>query len=173
MKRTLMLKNQELLDFEVDTATGNIRILDAPDADDELLSSLGFGGPDMAAFVADIIRNLGIIRNLETGACRPAPPFDYDRAFGFPFEEFPFESLCSKPEVAAFLCACSFSDLDSSWDWSWYDPQALEGFEGRIVEEHAHCAGFQSNLGELVARLFAMQRDYANEVVLKWQQEHR
>ena len=37
MKRTLMLKNQELLDFEIDLVTGEIRIIDAPDTDDPLL----------------------------------------------------------------------------------------------------------------------------------------
>ena len=41
VKRTLMLKNQELLDFEVDTDEREIRILDAPEMDDELLRSLG------------------------------------------------------------------------------------------------------------------------------------
>ena len=56
MKRTLLFENQELLDFEVDFSTSEIRVLDAPDADDSLLCSLGFGGPDRDAFVADSIR---------------------------------------------------------------------------------------------------------------------
>ena len=122
------------------------------------------------ALLADIhAGNFGIIRNLETGSRRAAPPFDYDRAFGFPFEGFPFESLCEKPDLAVFLCAGAFSDLDSSWDWSWYDPKALEGFEQRIVESHAHCTDFPPNLGSLVANLFSMQRNYLNETVSKWQ----
>ena len=109
----------------------------------------------------------GITLNIETGERRAVPPFDYDRSFGFPYENFPFESVCAKPENAAFLCACCFSDLDSSWDWSWYDPQALEGFEQQIVEAHGRCPDFPSNLGELVSRLFVMQRSYVNEVVSK------
>ena len=52
VKRTLLFENQELLDFEVDFATCEIRVLDAPDADDALLCSLGLGGPDRDAFVA-------------------------------------------------------------------------------------------------------------------------
>ncbi len=115
--------------------------------------------------------NFGIIRNIKTGACRAAPPFDYDRAFGFPFEGFPFESVCNNPEIAAFLCACSFSDLDSSWDWSWYDPSALDGFEERIVTAYADCTSFPSNFGELVAGLFVAQRDYVNKTVSKGQQK--
>ena len=55
MIRTLMLKNQELLDFEVDTDKREIRILDAPEMDDELLRSLGFGGPEREGFLSKIL----------------------------------------------------------------------------------------------------------------------
>ena len=108
--------------------------------------------------------NYGIIRNIETGACRATLPFDYDHAFGFPYQGFPFESVCSNPSLAALLCAMSFSDLESSWDWSWYDPNALEGFEERIVEAYAPFSDLPPNFGELLARLFSMQRDYVNTV---------
>lgn len=47
-----MLKNQELLDFEVDVETGKVCVLDAPDANDPLLSSLGLGDPNRDAAVA-------------------------------------------------------------------------------------------------------------------------
>ena len=114
--------------------------------------------------------NYGLFRNIETGQHRVAPPFDYDRAFGFPGEEFPIESICEKPEVAAFLCASTFSHLDSSWDWSWYDPKALEGFEQKIIEGHARCIDTSPRLGNVVANLFSMQRDYLNNIVSKWQQ---
>ena len=43
VKRTLMFKNQELLDFEADPATKEVRVLDAPEAHDALLNFLGFG----------------------------------------------------------------------------------------------------------------------------------
>ena len=49
MKRTLMLRSQELLDFEVDLETGAIRILYAPDTGDALLPSLGLDGPNREA----------------------------------------------------------------------------------------------------------------------------
>ena len=73
------------------------------------------------AFIADMHPgNYGVIRNIETGACRAAPPFDYDRSFGFLSRDFPFETMCKKPALASILCARKFSGLDSSWDWSWY-----------------------------------------------------
>ena len=111
--------------------------------------------------------NYGIIRNIETGACRATLPFDYDHAFGFPNKEFPFEFVCNNPDHAAFLCAISFSDLESSWDWDWYDPNVLEGFEERIVKAYAPFSSLPPNFGDLVARLFAMQRDYVNKVASK------
>ncbi len=110
--------------------------------------------------------NYGIIRNVNTGACRPAPPFDYDRSFGFPSKEFSFERYCNAPEVAVFLCAAVFSDLDSSWDWSWYDPHTLDGFEERIVPAYAGYTDLPSNLGALIRHLFVMQREYVNRIAL-------
>ncbi len=108
--------------------------------------------------------NYGVIRNAKTGEYRFAPPFDYDRSFGFPNDGCPYEVFCAYPQHAALFCARSFSDLDPTWDWGWYDPRALEGFEERIVEAYASLQGFPPNFGELMARLFVMQRSYLNDV---------
>ena len=116
------------------------------------------------ALLADIHSgNFGVIRNAETGACRAAPPFDYDRAFGFPYEGFPLEAICSDPTFALFLCAKEFSDLEPSWDWEWYDPQVLDGFEDRIVQAYASFSDLPPNFGRIVAQFFVMQRDYLNK----------
>ena len=111
--------------------------------------------------------NYGIICNLETGARHGAPPFDYDRSFGFPFKGAPFEALCNNPKFAALMCVRDYTDLDSSWDWSWYDPHALEGFEGRIVEAYAGFTDLPANFGELIAGLFIMQRNYVTKTASK------
>ena len=108
--------------------------------------------------------NFGIIRNLETGAIRAALPFDYDRAFGFPYPDFPFEGFCNNPSFVALACARVFSDLDPSWDWSWYDPSVLDGFENCILEAYKDLRSPHPSLGNLVAGLFVLQRDYVNKV---------
>ncbi|HAM16441.1 MAG TPA: hypothetical protein DCP91_11435 [Eggerthellaceae bacterium] len=108
--------------------------------------------------------NYGVICNAKTGERRFAPPFDYDRAFGFPSDEHSYEAMCANPQNAALLCAYSFSDLDPSWNWGWYDPQVLEGFENRIVEAFASLQGLPPSFGKLIARLFAIQRSYLNDV---------
>jgi len=108
--------------------------------------------------------NYGVICNVKTGERRFAPPFDYDRAFGFPNDECAYEEMCANPQSAALFCAYSFSDFEPSWDWGWYDPRALEGFEDRIVEAYAHLQTLPPNFGQLVARIFVIQRSYLNDV---------
>ena len=108
--------------------------------------------------------NYGVICNAKTGERRFAPPFDYDRAFGFPNDEWAYEEMCTNPQVAALFCAYSFSDFEPSWDWGWYDPRALEGFEDRIREAYASLRNMPPDFGQLVARLFVIQRSYLNDV---------
>lgn len=108
--------------------------------------------------------NYGVICNVKTGERRFAPPFDYDRAFGFPNDECAYEEMCANPQSAALFCAYSFSDFEPSWDWGWYDPRALEGFEDRILEAYAHLQTLPPNFGQLVARIFVIQRSYLNDV---------
>ena len=108
--------------------------------------------------------NFGAIRKVGTEAWRPAPIFDYDGSFGFPFTAS-LLGFCEKPFLAELLCAHHFSYLRSSWDWSWYDLRALDGFEDRIVEAYAPYHNLPSNFAELVAHLFCVQRGYVNEVV--------
>ena len=108
--------------------------------------------------------NYGVILNFDTGTRRPAPPFDYDHSFGFASVDFPFELVCGNPELAALYCAMCFSNLDSSWDWSWYDPHALEGFENHILELYSRNEALPSNFAEVIAQLFVIQREFVNRV---------
>ena len=108
--------------------------------------------------------NFGAIRKADSGTWRAAPIFDYDGSFGCPFSENLISSLCKYPDLAKLLCAHAFSYLKPSWDWSWYDPHALDGFEDRIVEAYASWQDLPPNFGELVALLFAMQRNYVNDI---------
>ena len=108
--------------------------------------------------------NFGAIHKVGSDVWRPAPIFDYDGSFGFPFGDDSIRNYCSKPFLAELLCALQFSYLRSSWDWSWYDPRALDGFEGRIMEAFAPYRDLPSNFTELLVRLFAFQREYVNRV---------
>ena len=108
--------------------------------------------------------NFGAIRKIDTSVWRVAPIFDYDGAFGFPFRGVSISYLCENPLFVELLCAQRFSFLNPSWDWSWYDLRALDGFEDVIMEAYASCHSLPPNFAELIARLFVAQRDYVNKV---------
>ena len=110
--------------------------------------------------------NFGAIRKIDSDAWRAAPIFDYDGAFGFPFNGFSISYLCENPLLVELLCAHRLSFLKSSWDWSWYDLRALDGFEDAIMEAYVSCRSLPSGFAELITRLFVAQRDYVNKVAL-------
>ena len=108
--------------------------------------------------------NFGVIRRIDSDVWRAAPIFDYDGAFGFPFNGVSISYLCENPSFVELLCAHRFSFLKPSWDWSWCDVRALDGFEDVIMEAYAPCKSLPPVFAELIARLFVAQRDYVNKV---------
>lgn len=108
--------------------------------------------------------NFGAIRSVGSDEWRPAPIFDHDGAFGFPFKGVSISYLCENPLFVELLCAQRFSFLKPSWDWSWFDPRALEGFEERIVEAFAPYRSLPPNFAEIISHLFVIQREYVNAI---------
>ena len=108
--------------------------------------------------------NYGAIRRVGSDAWRVAPIFDYDGSFGFPFRGFTIAFMSENPLLFELFCARQFSFLDPSWDWAWYDPRALDGFEDRILEAYASYQSLPSGFAELIAHVFALQHKYVNKV---------
>ena len=108
--------------------------------------------------------NYGVIRKIDSDGWRVAPLFDYDGSFGFPFRGVTIAYMSENPLLVQLLCAQKFSFLNPSWDWSWYDPRALDGFEKRIEETYAACQGLPSGFAGLIAHIFAAQHVYVNKV---------
>ena len=108
--------------------------------------------------------NFGAIHRIDSDVWRAAPIFDYDGAFGIPFNGVSISGLCENPAFIELLCAHRFSFLKPSWDWSWCDLQALDDFENVIVEAYAPCRSLPPVFAELIAHLFVAQRDYVNQV---------
>ena len=106
----------------------------------------------------------GAIRTFDSDVWRVAPIFDYDGSFGFPFNGVSLSDLCENPLLVELFYAHRFSFLKSSWDWSWYDVQTLDGFEDAIMEAFASCRGLPPVFAELITRLFVAQRDYVSKV---------
>ena len=108
--------------------------------------------------------NFGAIRKIDSDVWRATPIFDYDGAFGIPFNGASISYLCENPSFVKLLCAHRFSFLNPSWDWSWCDLRALDGFEDVIMEAYASCWSLPPAFAELIAHLFVAQRDYVNKV---------
>ncbi len=106
--------------------------------------SLGINGIELALYKAivcdDIIangdrhyRNFGVIRNVETLACRPAPLFDSGSCLWFDTPladlrhgEFSYKSKQFDPNPARQLLLVE--------NMSWFDPECLDGFVDQAVE---------------------------------------
>lgn len=107
--------------------------------------------------------NMGVIRTVDSGAMRLAPFFDFDRAFGLSKRDR-MDEACARPQIAALMMAKTFSNLDPSWDYSWYDPCALDGFEHEITRTLSSSNAIPQGFVELVADLFVAQRTYVNRI---------
>lgn len=106
--------------------------------------------------------NFGLVRDVETLALRQAPLFDHGRAFLFLKDRF--EAVHDSPAALMLILGRYFSRLDPSWDYSWYDPHALDGFEDEIFETLSTLGSLPDGYAELMATLFVKQRDYVNYV---------
>ena len=124
-----------------------------------------FAVMNLLSFSRDIhARNLGVVREVETGAVRPAPLYDYDRAFGTFNGEF-MEWVCTHPQLAALMLAGTCSWLDESWDYSWYDAHALDGFEEELERTLHACPAIPQAYPELAASMYCAQRRYVEDLV--------
>lgn len=106
--------------------------------------------------------NFGLMRDVRTLKLREAPLFDHGRAFIFLKDKF--DLIRRKPIALDLIVGLYFSHLDPTWDYSWYDPHALDGFEDDIRESLSTLDSFPEGYAELMADLFVRQHDYVNRV---------
>ena len=106
--------------------------------------------------------NFGFIRNLKTLELREAPLFDHGR--GFTYMRDKFALIKREPRVAELLLGLHFCRLDPAWDYSWYDPHALDDFEDEILETLSAIDALPKGYAELMVALFKKQRSYVNRI---------
>ena len=107
--------------------------------------------------------NFGLIRDMRTLKLREAPLYDHGRAFTFLKDRF---DLIRRESIALnLIVGLYFSHLEPTWDYSWYDPHALDGFEDDVRESLSALDSFPEGYAELMADVFVQQRDYVNRVV--------
>ena len=121
------------------------------------------------SFNADMhLGNLAVIRKPGSDILRAAPLMDFTGGFGT-FDADHSLLACSNPTLLIILIAQRFSYLDPAWDYSWYDPHALDGFDDelRLAFERAERAGaVPAGFAELICLAFKAQLSYVNEVAM-------
>ena len=114
------------------------------------------------SFVSDLhFDNLSMIRNLRTGELRAAPIFDLGGAFGSSKTGHDFLSKLSTGSyiIIYFL----FGDIDPSWDFSWYDPTRLVGFEDEIRETLSKSEFYDETLINNIIEVYKRQKASLDE----------
>lgn len=107
--------------------------------------------------------NFGIVRNADTGDVRLAPFFDLAGSFGTGSGE-ELQIIRKDPTTAMLFVAAAFSDLDPSWDYSWYDPTALVGFGEELEALFSACDDLGPSYPALARKLFECQLSYVNSI---------
>lgn len=72
---------------------------------------------------------------------------------------------CRNPKLSVFFLIARFSDLEPSWDYTWYNGHALDGFEDEIEGLLTSSDAVPKLYASYVAQAFALQRAYVNSCV--------
>ena len=115
------------------------------------------------AFVSDLhFDNLSMIRNINANTFRPAPLYDLGGAFGSSKSGREFISKANKG--ALLLIYFLFSGLDPKWDYSWYNPDKLIGFEDEIIEYLSKSEFYTPDIINCVIDIYHQQKKTLDEM---------
>lgn len=105
--------------------------------------------------------NLSVIRNVNTGKIRIAPLYDLAGAFGSSQKGRDF--LKSFDKGSYLLISFVFGDLNPSWDYSWYNPNKLNGFEDEIRNILSLSTFYTPELIERILSLYHQQKSILDD----------
>ena len=109
-------------------------------------------------FVSDLhFDNISIIRNSKTGQIRIAPIYDLGGAFG---SSRSGQNIISKIDKSTFILVYYlFTDLDPDWDYSWYNPDKLIGYEEEIRRVLSLSAFYTPELIDCIIQVYKHQKE--------------
>ena len=118
------------------------------------------------AFVSDLhLNNLSAIRNMKTGKIKPAPIFDFGGSFG---STKTGKSILSHINAATYMIVYfSFGDIQPYWDYSWYKPHCLDGFEKEIREYLSLSSFYTPELIDNIIDVYNHQKEALESFALK------
>ena len=117
-------------------------------------------------FVSDLhFENISVIKNMKTGEVRPAPLFDLAGAFGS--TQKGREILSKFDKNVYFIIYFLYNTLDPDWDYSWYDPSRLEGFEDEIREYLSKSSFYTPELIDRIVYFYKFQKESLDKLSKK------
>lgn len=118
------------------------------------------------SFLQDLhFDNISVIKNNKTGKVRIAPLYDLAGAFGTSKHG---RGLVSNLNKGTYLILFfMFNDIDQDWDYSWYDPKKLEGFEDEIVKTLSVSKFYTPELLSKIIDIYHYQKDSLDKIAKK------
>ena len=107
--------------------------------------------------------NLGLIRKADSGVMHPAPFYDLSGAFGTFGAQLSSKTHTDRAAAAMFTVAW-YSNVDPSWDYSWFDPSRLDGFGDELELALSGCEEIPADYPAIAHELFDMQLNYVRTV---------
>ena len=117
------------------------------------------------SFVNDLhFDNISVIRNIKTGQIRIAPLYDLGGAFGS--SETGRKILSNINKATYMIVYYIYGFLDPSWDYSWYNPDSLIGFEEDIKEILSKSDFYNPELINNIIDVYQHQKQSLDEMAL-------
>ena len=114
-------------------------------------------------FVSDLhFENISVIRNTKTNKIRVAPFYDLAGAFGSSRSGREFISKINKGSY--FIVYFLFGDLKPNWDYSWYDPSKLIGFEEDIKDILSKSDFYTPEIIERIIEVYHQQKETLDKI---------
>ena len=117
-------------------------------------------------FLSDLhFDNMSVIKNNKTGEIRFAPLYDLAGCFGTSRTGRQFVSNINKGSYLILFFI--FNELQPDWDYSWYDPKRLKGFEDEIVDILSKSKFYTKELIDKIIDVYHYQKNSLDEIAQK------
>jgi hypothetical protein len=101
--------------------------------------------------------NVALLHNFKTGDYSPAPFFDLAGSFGGTVRGK--KILADLNKGTYFIVYFLFGGLDPDWDYSWYDPKRLDGFENEIRDVLSKSDFYNEKLIDNIIDVYHVQKE--------------
>ena len=105
---------------------------------------------------------------MKTGEIKIAPLYDLGGSFGSGVHAKQF--LLNRNKTTLLIAYFLYSNLDSEWDYSWYDKNKLIGFEDEIRRTLSKSEFYTPEIIDFVIEIYKRQKQSLDEMADKKQE---